>query len=295
MKFKLRRYYLYYLGRTAAFLLLLLPLPVCRAIGAWAGSVAYRILGPYRRIAVGNLTAVFGREKTPAEIDAIARRVFENQGRNAAEFFSFPKINARNIDRLVTARGMEHIRDGYRRGKGVIILTAHFGNWELLSAYLRIKDYPGVAIGKRIYFPKYDAFLNRLRKLHDVNVIYRDRSPKAMLQVLRSNRILGILADQDVDSVEGVYVDFFGRPAYTPVGPAALAMLTGAAVIPTFIIREGGRHVFIAEPRLEMVDTGDRKADLITNTQKWSSVVESYIRRYPDHWVWMHRRWKTQK
>lgn len=295
MKFKLRRYYLYYLGRVAAFLFQLLPIRVGVWIGSWGGALAFYLVPRYRRIAIDNLTDVFGKEKSPSEIERLARRVFENQGRNAAELVNFPKINASNVDRFISARNMGIIDESFRRGKGTIILTAHFGNWEYLSAYLRIKNYPGVALGKKIYFEKFNAFLNDLRKIHDVNIIYRDGSAKAMLKVLKENRILGILADQDVDAVEGVFVDFFGRPAYTPVGPAALAAITGAAIVPTFIIREGARHIFTVEPPVELADTGNREADLVTNTQKWSDVVESYIRAYPDQWVWMHRRWKTRQ
>lgn len=294
MKFKLRRYYLYYLGRTAAFLFQLLPIRAGVWIGARLGALAYYLVPKYRRIAIENLTAVFGGEMTPPQIAALARRAFENQGRNAAELVNFPKIHPGNVDRFISSRNMEIVDRAFARGKGTIILTAHFGNWEYLSAYLRIKGYPGVAIGKRIYFKRYDRFLNDLRKIHDVNIIPRDGSAKAMLKVLKDNRILGILADQDVDSVEGVFVDFFGRKAFTPVGPAALAALTGAALVPTFIIRDGARHIFTVEEPIELADTGDRKADLVINTQKWSDVVESYIRRYPDQWVWMHRRWKTR-
>ena len=294
MKFKLRRYYLYYLGRMAAFLFGLLPMQVGVWLGALAGRAAFYLVPKYRRIAIDNLTLAFGREKTTPEITALARRVFENQGRNGAELLNFPKINAANIDRFVRAQGMDIVDEAFRKGKGTIVLTAHFGNWEVLSAYLRIKNYPGVAVGKKIYFHKFDAFLNSLRKMHDVNIIYRDGSVKSMLKILKSNRILGMLADQDVDSVEGVFVNFFGRPAYTPIGPAALAAISGAALIPIVIVREGSKHVFIVDEPIELVNTGDREADIVTNTQKWSDVIESYIRRYPDHWVWMHRRWKTR-
>lgn len=294
MKFKLRRYYLYYLGRTAAFLFALLPFRLGVSLGSLAGRAAFYLLPEYRQLAIYNLTSVFGREKSAAEIRDIARRVFENLGRNAAELISFPKVNASNVDRFVTAQNMEAIDRSFGNGLGTLILTAHLGNWEITGAYLRLKNYPGVAIGKRIYFDKYDKFLNDLRKSQDVNIIYRDSSPKALLRILKDNKIVGVVADQDVDSVEGVFVDFFGRPAYTPVGPALLAMMTGASLIPVFAVRDGLRHRFIVEKPIELADTGDRKADIVTNTQKWSLVVESYIRKYPDQWVWIHRRWKTK-
>ncbi|MBP7055933.1 MAG: lysophospholipid acyltransferase family protein [Candidatus Omnitrophica bacterium] len=295
MKFKLRRYYLYYLGRSAAFLFALLPFRLGVLLGSLIGRAAFYLLPYYRRLAIENLNYVFGGEKSESEVKIIARRVFENLGRNAAELINFPKVNASNVDRFVSSSNMEAIDGSFKNGKGTVVVTAHLGNWEITGAYLRLKNYPGVAIGKRIYFDKYDKFLNRLRKSQDVNIVYRDSSPKILLKLLRENKIVGVVADQDVDSVEGVFVDFFGKTAYTPVGPAALAMITGASLIPVFAVREGLRHRFIVEDPIKLANTGDRKADLVTNTQKWSLVVESYIRKYPEQWVWIHRRWKTRK
>ncbi|MDD5422442.1 MAG: lysophospholipid acyltransferase family protein [Candidatus Omnitrophica bacterium] len=295
MKFKLRRYYLYYLGRTVAFLVFIIPLKAGRVLADILGSICFRILGKYRRVAVDNLTSVFGAEKSPTEIRKIAESVFRNVVRGGVELVNFPKINRSNIDRFVRIRGIEIVDGAFRKGKGAIILTAHFGNWELVGATFRVKGYPGVVIVKRIYFSKYDAFLNRLRKVHDVNVIYRDQSPKSMLRILRNNQILGILADQDVDSVGGVFVNFFGRNAYTPIGPAALAKASGADLIPVFMIRDGTRYTMQIEKPIELTDTGDKEKDMVTNTQKWTDVLETYIRKYPYQWVWMHRRWKTIK
>jgi len=295
MRYKYRRYFLYYLGRVFAFLIYLLPMRVGAAVTAFLGKCAFYLLAEYRNIAIENLTKAFGQEKTSGEIRRIGRAVFENLGRSAGETINFPKINAGNIDRFVRIDGIHHVDESFKAGRGTIILASHFGNWELLGMTFRVKSYPGVTIGRKIYFYKYDQFLNRLRKSQDVNVIYRDDSPRKMLKVLKDNRILGIVADQDVDSVEGVFVNFFGMSAYTPIGPAALAKASGAKMIPCFVIREGYRHVLKIEPPIELADTGNKEADLVTNTQTWSDVVESYIRRYPEQWVWMHRRWKTKE
>ena len=294
MKYKYRRYFLYYLGRTAAFLIYLLP----RRIGVWIcgllGRCAFFVLPKYRRITVGNLTKVFGGEKSTGEIRRIALNVFENLGKSACELINFPKINKKNIDKFVRIEGLEIVDRSFARGKGTIILASHFGNWELTGLTFRVKGYPGVTLGRRIYFHKYDSFLNSLRRSHDVNVIYRDDSPKKMLKVLKENKILGVVADQDVDSIGGVFVNFFGTSAYTPSGPVALARASRAQIIPVFVIRKDGRHLFKIEEPVELIDTGNKEADLVANTQKWSNVVESYIRQYPEQWVWMHRRWKTK-
>jgi KDO2-lipid IV(A) lauroyltransferase len=295
MQYKYRRYYLYYLGRVAAFLLYLLPVRVSSAIAAFLARCAFYALPKYRNITIDNLTSAFAGEKTPEEIRRIAVRVFENLGRNAAELINFPKITKENVDRLVKIEGIKTVDESFARGNGTIILAAHFGNWELTGLIFRIKGYPGRTIGKKIYFYKYDNWLNNLRRAQDINVIYRDESARKMLKVLKDNQILGIVADQDVDSVEGVFVNFFGRPAYTPSGPVALAKVTGASIIPVLVLREGGKHRFIVEKPIELVDTGNKEADLVANTQRWSDVIESYIRRYPEQWVWMHKRWKTVK
>lgn len=295
MRYKYRRYFLYYLGRVFAFLVYLLPLRAGVGIAAFLGKCAYFILEKYRNIAIENLTKVFGKEKAAREIRRIARKVFENLGKTACEAINFPKLNEKNIDSFVKIEGIDNVDRSFARGKGTIILASHFGNWELVGLIFRIKGYPGATIGRRIYFYKYDNYLNSLRRSHDVNVIYRDESPRKMLKVLKENKILGIVADQDVDSVDGVFVNFFGFPAHTPAGPVALAKASGASIVPVFMIRRNGHHVFKIEKPIEPVDTGNKEADLIINTQKWSDVVESYIRLYPEQWVWIHRRWKTRE
>ncbi len=295
MKFKFRRYYLYYLARLAAYKIYILPISIGLYIGKILGALAFWVLFKYRDIAISNLELAFSGEKSKPEIRRIAKQVFENLGKTAVEVINFPKLNKKNIDKFVRIVNLDIVDKAFEKGKGVIILTAHFGNWELLALTMRVKGYPGAAIGKRLYFDKYDKYLNSLRKVHDLNIIYRDDSPKKILKILRDNQIIGILADQDVDSVEGVFVDFFGHPAYTPIGPVALAKASGATIVPAFMIREKGRHTLVMENPIELIDTGDKEADMIRNTQAWSRIVESYIRRYPEQWVWLHRRWKTRE
>jgi len=293
MKFKLRRYFLYYLARVMVFLFSLIPVKAALAIASGLGACAFYILPRYRKLTIDNLKSAFGSEKSQAEIEGVALGVFKNLGKNAVELVNLPKFNKARMDTFVRFRNRDRLDKAYERGRGIVLLTAHFGSWELMAAALRENGYPGVTIGRRIYFHKYDDFLNKLRKSRDVEVIYRDESPRKMLKTLKKNWIVGIVADQDVDSVDGVFVDFFGRKAYTPSGPVVLARASGAVLLPVFIIREGDWHTIAIDNPIDLRDTGDKEADLIYNTQKWSNVVESYIRKYPDQWVWMHRRWKT--
>lgn len=295
MKFKYRRYLLYYLARVLAFIFYIVPLRMGLALAGLAGRITFAVLSKYRNITIENLRAALGSDKTDAEIRSIGKRVFENLAKNGIELVNFPRINAGNIDRFVRIKNIDIIDEALKNGRGAIVLTGHFGNWELLALTIRLKGYKGAVVGRRIYFDKYDKYLNSLRKVHDVDIVYRDQSPRSILKILKGNGIMGMLADQDVDSVEGVFVDFFGRPAYTPLGPAALAMVAGASLIPAFMVREGCFHTLVIEKPVDITDTGNKEKDFVENTQKWSRVVESYIRQYPDHWVWMHRRWKTQK
>jgi KDO2-lipid IV(A) lauroyltransferase len=277
------------------FLVYHLPRRLGLFLAAKIAGFSYVILPKYRNLALENLTHAFGKEKSPKEIKALARKVFENLGKNAFELVQFPRINEKNLHKLVTLEGRENLDAGYAKGKGIVVITAHFGNWELMAATLRLNGCPGVTIGRRIYFYKYDQLLNYFRRVHDVNVIYRDDSPRKMLKVLKENRIVGVVADQDVDSVEGVFVDFFGRPAYTPIGPVGLARATGAALIPVLIRRNpDDTHTVIALKEIELIDTGDKEKDMVENTRRWSTVIESYIREHPEQWVWMHKRWKTR-
>lgn len=295
MKFKLRRYVLYYLARCLAFIVYMMPLGLALALAEVIGRAAFLVARKYAVITVENLKSVFGAEKTEKEINRIARQVFVNIAKNAVELVRFPKITRENIDSILRMEGREILDRELLKGKGILVITAHIGNWEMMAATLRIKGYPGVAVGKRIYFHKYDEYLNSLRRCHDVHIVYRDDSPRKILKVLKSNAIVGIVADQDVDSVEGVFINFLGKKAYTPAGPAVLARATGASLVPAVMIREGRSHRLIVNEPIELADTGNKEADVVTNTQRWSDVIESYIRKYPDQWVWMHRRWKTKE
>ena len=300
MKKKLYRKPLYFLLRGVAFILYPLPISVGYRVADLLGAAAFQLLGRERRKTLAHLEIAFGKEKSTEQMRQIGKRVFQNLGRNLIELIHFPKINASNIDQFVTLKGQEKLDAVLKRGKGGILLVSHLGNWELLAATLHLKGYGGKIVARRIRDEHYDRLLNRLRdhlwhkNEKGIEAIYRDESPRKMLEPLRENRFLGILADQDVDSVSGVFVDFFGKPAYTPTAPVQFAMAAHCPIIPCFILRENGHHTLTVEEPLEMVTTGDKQKDLLENTRRWSCLTESYIRRYPDQWVWMHRRWKTE-
>ncbi|MDD5440166.1 MAG: lysophospholipid acyltransferase family protein [Candidatus Omnitrophica bacterium] len=293
MKIKTRRYYYYYALLCGANLLWLLPIRFAIALGRISGCLAFLLIAKYRKVTLGNLRRAFP-SKTDNELFMIGRRVFENATANYAELVQTSKLNKYNIDRWVTAHDLARVDHGFSRGKGVIILTAHFGNWELVGSYFRIKGYPGATIVRKVYFERFDRILNRYRAVHDVGIIYRDESPKKMLRLLKDNKILGMLADQDIESVEGVFVDFFGRQAYTPTAPVKMALASGAVIIPCYMLRRAEKYDFFVDEPIVVAMRSSKEETIQFYTQKWTKVLESYIMKYPDQWVWMHKRWKTQ-
>lgn len=259
------------------------------------GECAFFSFRRLRGKTLRNLKFALGKENPPAQIKAIVIDVFRNLGENFFEILSIPKFNSRNIDKYVKINGLEIIHKVLSQKRGFIVLSGHFGNWELLAGYFGLKGYPVTVLARRLRYKKFDKFINTLRNRMGVKVIYRDDSAKAILKTLKNGGSLAILADQDIVSVDGVFVDFFGYPAYTPTAPVAIALSMAVPIIPMFIVKEKFGHRIYVEDPLELEITGNKEVDLKVNTEKWSKVEESYIRRYPSQWVWMHDRWKTKE
>lgn len=295
MKSKFYRPVLYGALIALKSVFLFLPYAWGFSFGGTVGKFCFVVLKKERQRTLTHLKAAFGSEKSDAELQAIAKGVFEHYGKTLAEWALIEKLIHR-LDYYVRSEGLQHYDETLAKGKGGVIVLAHFGNWELGGGYTSLKGYPATAIARKLYYNLYNDLLMWLRHKFKVHVIYRDESPRHILAALKKNRFVGIAADQDVDRVDGVFVEFFGKPAYTPSAPARLAMTTGAALIPAFIVREGRNGMFhrvIVEKPIELTDTGNKDEDLRVNTQKWVDIQEAYIRRYPEQWVWNHRRWKS--
>ena len=271
----------------------LLPYKLGFLFGGTIGKIIFHILPKEKKRTLSHLRLAFGNEKSEREIQKIGEAVFRHYGQTMAELLLIDKLLLR-MDEFVSASGYEHFDKALAQGKGVVVTIAHFGNWELMGGYTALKGYPCTVIARRIYFEKYDQFLVDLRKKMKVQTIYRDASVRQMLNVFKENRMLGFVVDQDVESVDGVFVNFFNQPAFTPIAPVRFALSVGAPIIPVFIVREGIQHHMIVEPAIEISHTGNKEEDIRVNTQRWVDVQERYIRRYPHLWVWNHRRWKTK-
>lgn len=293
MKYRFRRRLLYTLLLFLDGLFLLIPYKPALGIGRFCGILCYVLLRKNRRLTKEHLRFAFGGEKTEKEISYIAREVFINLGTGFAEVLSLPKIKGM-LNKIIDIRGLETFDAALKEGKGVVAITAHLGNWELIPMYFAHLGYPANVVARRVYYEKYDEWVSFLRSNMGVNVIYRSDSPKKLLNLLKNNELVGIMPDQDIDSIEGVFVDFFGKKAYTPSAPVKLAMAADAPIVPLFIVRKNGRHTILVDEPFKVDKTQGKEAAVLEYTQKWSTIVESYIRRYPGQWVWMHRRWKTR-
>ena len=265
-------------------------------LGTILGYIAYYLLPKYRQIVQNNLAYIFPDRHIHDRMK-LARQVFVNQGKSFFELLFFPKLNQDNIKRLVQFKGKENIERGLSRGKGVLILSAHFGNWELLGATLSLAGFPINVIARKVYIEDVDRLLVYLREAKGMKVISRGEreSAKYILKALRRNEAIGILIDQNTKSVPGINVDFLGKPAYTPMGLAVIAMKSSAAVVPGFIYRKSnGTHQVELCPPVELVYTGNYSEDVKQNTYIFNQIIGSYIKRYPEQWVWFHKRWENK-
>jgi KDO2-lipid IV(A) lauroyltransferase len=176
----------------------------------------------------------------------------------------------------------------------VILITAHLGNWELMAAWYAVMGYKMDVVVRDLDNALASRLMNWVRTRHGHAMVLKKRSMRRLLKTLAKGGIAGILLDQNVARVEGVFVDFFGVPACTNKGPAMLAAVSGAAVIPTFICRENGRHIIKIGPEIGLSRGGDKKTDALENTRRFTAAIEEAIRRNPGQWFWVHRRWKTR-
>ncbi len=254
----------------------------------------YLFSARYRLITLHNLSRAFP-EKTEALLRKIARGAYKNIAIVAAEYFDLPFLTKKRVERLVQIEGYENYLAAKKKGRGIIVFAAHFGNWELQVASFPLLVEP-LAV---IYRPMDNAILEditRLARTAGGNRLVNKRGAiKESTQILAAGGSIGIMADQNMNWQSGVFVDFFNRPACTARAIAGLTMATGASVLASFMVRQpSGRYRLIFAPPVEIEQTGDPEQDILINTQKFTAILEKMIRQYPDQWLWLHHRWKTR-
>jgi KDO2-lipid IV(A) lauroyltransferase len=289
--------YTAYLAVMAFFLFAgLLPRGASARFGRLLASVVFSLGTSMRRRVLDNLKTAFGGEKTEEELVEIARAFYTNMGLFIMEFAKQPRIDKDYVDRYVPFEGLDNLDRALESGRGVVLFTAHLGNWELLSAALAIKGYRINTVVRPLDNTYLEAALKDLRSRFGTRVIAKRDSLRKMIETLRGGGIVGVLLDQRASARDGVPADFFGTRALTNKGPATVIMRTGAAALPIFIVREDTfRHRVICCEPVELVDTGSRELDIIENTQRFTSAIEGFVRAHPDQWFWFHSRWARRK
>jgi Kdo2-lipid IVA lauroyltransferase/acyltransferase len=273
----------------------LLPRPAARLVGAAFAAVAYRSRRPLRRAAEMNLQIAFP-EMSEKKREEVIRRMIQQLGWMAAEFAQLPKYTRENIENIVVIDGFENFDAARRRGKGVLFLTGHMSAWELSSFAHALYGYPLHFLVRPVSNRRIDALVNRYRCLSGNRPIDKNKSARAILKVLGEAGTVGILMDHNTSLDEGVFVNFFGVPASTSSGLARLALRTDAAVVPGFLWWDASRRKYRLrfEPAVELSRSNDEEADVGENTQRFTRVIEEFVRAHPDQWLWVHKRWKTR-
>jgi KDO2-lipid IV(A) lauroyltransferase len=273
----------------------LLPRSVARGVGVAIGGIAFHGLRRLREVGRRNLELALP-EKTAAAREGILRSVYTNLGYLLAEFCKMPGYTADGASGFIRYEGLENFLKARERGKGVLVLTGHLGVWELSSFYHSLMGMPMGMVIRRLDNPLVDAFVNRIRCLHGNRVIHKDDFARGLIASMRAGETVGILMDTNMTPPQGLFVPFFGVLACTASGMARIAAKTGAAVVPGFLLWEKSeqRYVLHFSEELAVIHTGDAESDAVANTASFTAAIEGYVRRYPEQWLWMHRRWKTR-
>ncbi|HUE52920.1 MAG TPA: lysophospholipid acyltransferase family protein [Terriglobales bacterium] len=272
-----------------------LPRSLARAAAILLGWAVYLLHIRLRHVGRRNLALAFP-EKSQRERARILRGVFTSFGRQLAEVCLFPKYTRENVSEVVVYDGFENFERALARGKGVLFLTGHLGGWELSAFAHSLYGHPLQVVMRPLDNVYLDRMTRHYRTMHGNQMIDKDDNVRGLLSAMKSGETVGILMDTNMTPPQGVFVDFFGIPACTASGMARIAMRTDAAVVPGFTIwdPELRKYRLRFDPTLDLIRTGDDDADIIANTARFTKVIEEYVRRYPDQWLWVHRRWKTR-
>ena len=273
----------------------MLPRPLARAHGIFIGWMAYFLLGRLRRVGRRNLEIAFP-EKTHAERNRLLRGMYVSLGRLLAEFCLFPSYSRENVDRVAVYQGFENFEQAERMGKGVLLLTGHVGGWEIGSFVHSIHGHPMNIVVRPLDNPYLNRLVEDFRSRFGNRLLPKQDFARALLAAMHKGETVGILMDTNMTPPQGDFVPFFGTLACTATGLARVALKTGASVVPAFTVwdNELRKYRVLFEPAIKLVRTGNTDADVLANTALFNKAIEGVIRRYPDQWLWVHRRWKTR-
>ncbi|HUX07496.1 MAG TPA: lysophospholipid acyltransferase family protein [Acidobacteriota bacterium] len=290
---RLRDGLVYRLSQLMCFLGRITPRPVGYAAAETLGAIGYALAAGERRKTLRNLQSALGEELSAKQLRRIARGMFVHYAKVGYEVSRLAKLSKEKIRELIDFEGLEAVEQAVRDGRGVIAATGHIGNWEMMGAAVSRLGLPVNVIARRINNERLNQLVIGLRDRIGIRTIMREsgNSAKQLLRALRRGELLALLIDQDV-RVDGCFVDFFGRPAFTPTGAAALAQRTGALLVAASIQRlDDGRHLVRAVP-VEISRNADAERAIITATAEVTAHFERWIRERPEQWCWNHDRWR---
>jgi KDO2-lipid IV(A) lauroyltransferase len=280
----------YFLYRTGQFIALHLPIKIAYALAVLFSDIHYIFADKDRRAVKENLKAIFP-EKKAREIRRIRIRMFRNFAKYLVDFFRFQLIDSEYIKNNVRIKNLHYFKEAAAKGKGTIILTAHLGNWELGGIVIALSGFPFWAVALPHKEKKVNDFFNFQRESKGVKVIPLGNAVRLCLKLLKENKPIALVGDRDF-TAKGIVLNFFGKPAFLPEGPAAFALQTGATIVPGFMLRNpDDTFTLTIEKPLEFTTTGDKKKDLIAIISRYKIIFEDYIRQYPDQWYMFRRFW----
>jgi len=272
-----------------------IPRGVARGLAEGLAAFVYAVFGRLRRVGLRNLELALP-ELPLKERRRILRGVYRSLGRQLVEFCRMPRYTSENTQKWIGTEGLDNYLAAKAKGKGVLVVTGHLGAWELSSFYHSLMGYPMGMVIRRLDNRLLDEYVNRIRCLHGNKVLHKDDFARDLLRAMRAGETVGILMDTNMTPPQGVFVDFFGRQACTASGLARVALKTGAAVLPGFMVWEAKerRYVLHFGPEIVFTRTDDAESDIVAATQACTRAIEGWVRRYPGQWLWIHRRWKTR-
>ncbi|MFO7768806.1 MAG: lysophospholipid acyltransferase family protein [bacterium] len=278
-------------------ILRLLPRGMGRILCQGLGRAAWYLDPGGRRTSLSNIRTAFGDRLDPKRRRDIGRSAYINLAANLPDLAHLPRLSEEEVGALVSAgrQTLSQIDRAVRGGRGIILLTPHLGNWELLTAYLASRGAPVHFLGREPYDERLDPLYEEVRTSHGGSWVRRGGAFERIQALLNGGEMVILLLDQDTSRVRGTFVEFFGRPAWTPTGPAALARRTGAVMLPGALVRQPDHTYRLQiEPPIRTVSTTDHEYDDWENTRRATLAMERLIERYPAQWVWFHRRWRTR-
>jgi KDO2-lipid IV(A) lauroyltransferase len=265
--------------------------------GDFLGLAFYHLVPKKWRIARRNLDLAFGSGLDTASKEIIIRKMYRNLGRGFAEIICADRLDRRRARAIFTAEDIRKTDAAFAQGRGLLVLTAHFGNWGLLSTVFAAAGYPVNVLTKPVKDPVLDEFWRSRLSRTGLRLLTRDDAMNKMMRCLKNKEAVGFVLDQNRPADQGVFVDFFSRPACTISALAVLAMMTRSPVLPVFLLRDDAdpvRHRILIGDVLSFEYPSDGSDAVEHNTQKYTRIIEDVVRKYPDQWIWLHRRWKTR-